>query len=69
MRAQVRRVTSTVRATVYLASVLFLIGISTRFPLRGGRYALVGLGALMLMISVVQLCNCPAHRPDQWGKQ
>ena len=48
-----------VRATVYLASVLFLIGISTRFPLRGGRYALVGLGALMLVISVVQLLQLP----------
>ena len=50
-----------VRATVYLASVLFLIGISTRFPIRGGRYALVGLGVLMLLISVVQLAS--AARP------
>jgi hypothetical protein len=48
-----------VRSTVYLASVLFLIGISTRFPLRGGRYALVGLGMLMLVISVVQLTQLP----------
>jgi hypothetical protein len=28
-----------IRTTVFLASVLFLVGISTRFPLRGGRYA------------------------------
>jgi hypothetical protein len=48
-----------VRSTVYLASVLFLIGISTRFPLRGGRYALVGLGVLMLLLSVVQLTQLP----------
>jgi hypothetical protein len=48
-----------VRSTVYLASVLFLIGISTRFPLRGGRYALVALGALMLVLSVVQLLQLP----------
>jgi hypothetical protein len=48
-----------VRSTVYLASVLFLIGISTRFPLRGGRYALVGLGGLMLVLSVVQLTQLP----------
>jgi hypothetical protein len=48
-----------VRSTVYLASVLFLIGISTRFPLRGGRYALVGLGMLMLVLSVVQLAQLP----------
>ena len=44
-----------VRTTVFLASVLFLVGISTRFPLRGGRYALVGLGAVLLVISIVQL--------------
>lgn len=48
-----------VRSTVYLASVLFLIGISSRFPLRGGRYALVGLGILMLALSVVQLTQLP----------
>jgi len=48
-----------VRVTVYLASVLFLIGISTRFPLRGGRYVLVGLGALMLLLSFVQLVQLP----------
>jgi hypothetical protein len=48
-----------VRSTVYLASVLFLIGISTRFPLRSGRYALVGLGVLMLLLSVVQLTQLP----------
>ncbi len=48
-----------VRSTVYLASVLFLIGISTRFPLRGGRYALVVLGVAMLVLSVVQLTQLP----------
>lgn len=48
-----------VRVTVYLASVLFLVGISTRFPLRGGRYMLVVLGALMLVLSFVQLIQLP----------
>ena len=48
-----------VRTTVFLASVLFLVGISTRFPLRGGRYALVGLGAVLLVISIVQLTQLP----------
>lgn len=48
-----------VRATVFLASVLFLVGISTRFPLRGGRYALVALGAVMLIVSVVLLTQLP----------
>jgi hypothetical protein len=48
-----------VRSTVFLASVLFLVGISTRFPIRGGRYALVGLGAVLLIVSIVQLTQLP----------
>ncbi|HEY7268156.1 MAG TPA: hypothetical protein VH501_10705 [Solirubrobacterales bacterium] len=49
-----------IRTTVFLASVLFLVGISTRFPLRGGRYALVGLGAALLVVSFVLLLQLPA---------
>lgn len=52
-----------VRTTVFLASVLFLVGISMRFPLRGGRYALVGLGTVMLIISVVLLTQLPGPPP------
>jgi hypothetical protein len=48
-----------IRTTVFLASVLFLVGISTRFPLRSGRYALVALGAVMLVVSVVLLTQLP----------
>jgi hypothetical protein len=48
-----------VRTTVFLASVLFLVGISTHFPLRGVRYALVAVGALLLIISLVQLTQLP----------
>ena len=48
-----------VRTTVFLASVLFLVGISTRFPLRGVRYALVALGAVLLVVSFVQLTQLP----------
>jgi hypothetical protein len=48
-----------IRTTVFLASVLFLVGISTRFPLRGGRYVLVGLGAALLVISFVLLLQLP----------
>jgi len=48
-----------VRATVFLASVLFLVGISTQFPLRRVRYALVGLGAVLVVFSVVQLAQLP----------
>ncbi len=48
-----------VRTTVYLASVLFIVGISTQFPSRGVRYALVGLGGAMLALSLVQLTQLP----------
>ncbi|MGZ8476237.1 MAG: hypothetical protein ACXWWQ_08495 [Candidatus Limnocylindria bacterium] len=48
-----------VRTTVFLASVLFLVGISTQFPVRGGRYALVALGAVLLIVSLVQLTQLP----------
>jgi hypothetical protein len=48
-----------VRTTVFLASVLFLVGISTHFPVRGGRYALVSLGAVLLVVSLVQLTQLP----------
>jgi hypothetical protein len=48
-----------VRTTVFLASVLFLVGISTHFPLPGVRYALVGLGAVLLIVSLVQLTQLP----------
>lgn len=48
-----------VRTTVFLASVLFLVGISTHFPLRGARYALVTLGAVVLIVSLVQLTQIP----------
>jgi hypothetical protein len=44
-----------VRTTVVLAVVLFLVGISTQFPLRGVRYGLIGLGVFLLVISVVLL--------------
>jgi hypothetical protein len=48
-----------VRTTVFLASVLFLVGISTHFPVRGVRYALVALGAVFLVVSLVQLTQLP----------
>jgi hypothetical protein len=48
-----------IRTTVFLASVLFLVGISTQFPVRGIRYALVGLGAVLLVFSLVQLAQLP----------
>jgi hypothetical protein len=48
-----------VRTTVFLASVLFLVGISTHFPLRGVRYALIVLGAVVLIVSLAQLTQIP----------
>jgi hypothetical protein len=44
-----------VRTTVVLAVVLFLVGISTQFPLRGVRYGLIGLGGVLLVVSVALL--------------
>lgn len=48
-----------VRVTVFLASVLFLVGISTHFPSRGVRYALIALSAAVLMLALVQLVQLP----------
>jgi hypothetical protein len=48
-----------IRTTVFLASVLFLVGISTHFPLRGVRYALIGVGGALLVLSIVQLAQLP----------
>ncbi len=48
-----------VRDTVFLATVLFLVGISSHFPLRQARYGLIGVGALILVFAVVQLLGLP----------
>src|SRR6476619_257818 len=48
-----------VRLTVVLASILFLVGISTHFPYRGVRYGLIGLGLALLVLSLVQLSQLP----------
>lgn len=52
-----------VRTTVFLAVVLFLVGISAHFPLRAARYGLIGLGAVLLVASLVQLAQLPGP-PD-----
>lgn len=38
-----------VRLTVLLAAVLFLVGIGSRFPARGGRYGLIGVAGVLLL--------------------
>ncbi len=49
-----------VRDTVFLATVLFLVGISGHFPLRQARYGLIAIGALILVFAVIQLLGLPA---------
>ena len=48
-----------VRATVILAVVLFLVGISSHFPVRSARYGLIALSVLLLVASLVQLGRLP----------
>jgi hypothetical protein len=49
-----------VRDTVFLATVLFLVGISGHFRIRSARLAVVGFGVLILAFSLVQLAGLPA---------
>ena len=49
-----------VRDTVFLATVLFLVGISGHFTIRHARYGLVSVGVLLLAFSVVQLLGLPS---------
>jgi hypothetical protein len=48
-----------VQTTVFLAVVLFLVGISAHFPLRSARYGLIGLAAVLLVASLVRLAQLP----------
>ena len=50
---------SYVRTTVYLASVLFLVGISGHFRVRSARIGLVTIGAAILVFSIIQLVTLP----------
>jgi hypothetical protein len=45
---------------VFLATLLFLVGISGHFKLRPARYGLVGVGMALLVFSVVQLLGLPS---------
>jgi hypothetical protein len=42
-----------------LASVLFLVGISSHFPSRGVRYGLIALSTAVLVVALVQLAQLP----------
>jgi hypothetical protein len=48
-----------VRDTVFLATVLFLVGISGHFRIRQARFGLIGIGAALLVFAVVQLLGLP----------
>jgi len=49
-----------VRITVFLAAVLFLVGIGSSFQLHSVRYALIAFGSVLLIISVVLILQQPA---------
>jgi hypothetical protein len=48
-----------VRTTVYLATVLFLVGISGHFPVRAARIGLISVGGVILVFSCVLLLLAP----------
>jgi hypothetical protein len=48
-----------VRVTVFLAGILFLVGISSQFTIRRVRYALLTLSGVMLGISIWQILILP----------
>lgn len=48
-----------VRTTVFLASVLFLVGISGHFRVRSARYGLVATGGAILALSIYLLITAP----------
>jgi hypothetical protein len=48
-----------VRTTVYLASVLFLVGISGHFRVRAARIGLISIGGVILVFSCVLLLLAP----------
>ena len=50
---------SYVRTTVYLATVLFLVGISGHFKVRAARMGLVSLGGVILVFSSISLILAP----------
>jgi hypothetical protein len=48
-----------IRDTVFLATVLFLVGISGQFRVRTARLGLIGVAGLLLVFAVIQLLGLP----------
>jgi len=44
---------------VFLAAVLFLVGIGSSFKLLGVRYALITFGSVLLILSIVLILQQP----------
>jgi hypothetical protein len=53
-----------VQITVFLAAVLFLVGIGSSFKLYGVRYALITFGTLLLIVAVVLILKQPGLPSD-----
>jgi hypothetical protein len=49
-----------IRDTVFLATVLFLVGISGHFRIRPARFGLIGIGVALLVFAVIQLLGLPS---------
>jgi hypothetical protein len=49
-----------VRDTVFLATVLFLVGISGHFRIRGARFGLIGVAGALLVYAVITLTGLPS---------
>ena len=48
-----------IRITVFLAAVLFLVGIASTFRLLNVRYALIAVGAVLLILATVLIVRAP----------
>ena len=53
-----------VQITVFLAAVLFLVGIGSSFRLHGVRYALITFGSVLLILAVVLILHQPGLPPN-----
>ena len=51
-----------VRITVFLAAVLFLVGIGSSFKMHSVRYALIAVGSVLLIASLVLILHQPVLR-------
>jgi hypothetical protein len=48
-----------VRLTVFLAAVLFLVGIGSHSPVRSARYGLIAVAGALFVVSLVELLGLP----------